>query len=75
MAAIAGFEDPSSPLCRAVTDFVNAFGLLGDEHVGVEQLADQLGEELLGVGGRHGTLLSGDQGRPPGLRVAAPVGC
>lgn len=28
---------------------MHAFGLLGDEHVGVEELADDLDEELEGV--------------------------
>jgi hypothetical protein len=50
----AGIPEPSPSAWHSRGDFgfesVDTVGLLGDAHVGVEQLADELDEELSGVG-------------------------
>jgi hypothetical protein len=58
---------------------VDAFGLFGDEHVGVEQLAEELDEELAGVGeGGHGRApfeRAPVRGGHPVSGMTAPSGC
>lgn len=58
--------DVASPAGRFGFKGLDPLGLLGDEDVGVEELADELDEELVGVVGGHRTFLSGDSegGRP-----------